>query len=355
MLSKASPTTRCLVHRFRPNILSFANFHENFAFLYHSNCRFFSTTNTVTSPSKNDDDSLKFVSHFKSPIVQNLWESRQKAKETAAADTSRSLSEFRTASQSETSVSYPFSTNQLLKESYRNPWGQVRFGKILEDLDALAGNIAFAHVQEPSLTIVTASVDRIHLSMLPNLEHDMVLSGKVTYVGTSSMEIRMQCNSSTDDNEKYWMEAFFTFVATDPVTKRPHQIPPLKPESELEKQHFQSGQKRAMAKKLARKRTKTHLPTDNKNNEIETVAQELLKAAGPVVNMPSLSCADSILMSQTELENSELAQPQTRNLASQIFGGFLMRRACELAYSTAYVFAGARPVFYEVDEGMCTK
>jgi hypothetical protein len=91
------------------------------------------------------DDSLKFVSHFKSPIVQKLWIARQKAKDTAAASTAGVPSSVPVVPrQSRTSISYPFTSNPLLKESYRNPWGQVRFGKILEDLDALAGNIGTA-------------------------------------------------------------------------------------------------------------------------------------------------------------------------------------------------------------------
>lgn len=28
---------------------------------------------------------------------------------------------------------------------YRNPWGNVRMGRLLEDLDSLAGNVAYAH------------------------------------------------------------------------------------------------------------------------------------------------------------------------------------------------------------------
>jgi acyl-coenzyme A thioesterase 9 len=104
-----------------------------------------------------------------------------------------------------TKISYPFSTNEFLKEQYRNPFGQMRFGKVLEDLDALAGNIAFAHVQDPALNIVTASVDRIRLSAPPNLESDQHLSGKVTYVGTSSMEIRMQCKDDKHGDDP-WME-----------------------------------------------------------------------------------------------------------------------------------------------------
>lgn len=199
------------------------------------------------------------------------------------------------------------------------------------------------------MTIVTASVDRIHLSSIPTLETDLVLAGKVTFVGTSSMEIRMQCRNEADDNENYWMEAFFTFVATDPETKRPMKIPPLKPQTLLEEQQFEAGKRRAIAKKKARQRAKNHV-SDESSAQLESIAADLMEQAGPTINMPSISCPDSILVSQTELHNCELAQPQTRNLASQIFGGFLMRQACGLAYNAAYVFGGAHPTFYEVDE-----
>jgi len=200
------------------------------------------------------------------------------------------------------------------------------------------------------MTIVTASVDKIHLSKVPSLESDLVLSGKVTYVGTSSMEIRMKCRNADDKEDEYWMEAFFTFVATDPETKRPVKIPPLKPESLLEEKHFEAGKRRADAKKAARKALKEGSEPNSTNGKLDVVASELMDLAGPVINMPSISCPDSILMPRTELHNCELAQPQTRNLASQIFGGFLMRKACELAHATAYVFGGTLPTFYEVDE-----
>ena len=44
------------------------------------------------------------------------------------------------------------------------------------------------------------------------------------------------------------------------------------------------------------------------------------------------------------------AQPQVRNLHHRIFGGYLMRKAFELAFANAYVFGEKRPVFREVDE-----
>ena len=66
--------------------------------------------------------------------------------------------------------------------------------------------------------------------------------------------------------------------------------------------------------------------------------------------MPALAEPSEILLSETALENSLIAQPQQRNTAGRVFGGFLMRRAFELAHTTAYLFAGRRPIFLELDE-----
>ncbi|KAJ6390088.1 hypothetical protein OIU77_024330 [Salix suchowensis] len=65
--------------------------------------------------------------------------------------------------------------------------------------------------------------------------------------------------------------------------------------------------------------------------------------------MPALADRDSILLRDTRLENSLICQPQQRNIHGRIFGGFLMHRAFELAFSTAYAFAGMVPYFLEVD------
>lgn len=83
--------------------------------------------------------------------------------------------------ESQVGIEYNFSKDQYLLETYRNPWGEMRFGKILEDLDALAGNIAFNHVQGNAM-IVTAGVDRIRIRERPAIGVDQYLSGKVTWV-----------------------------------------------------------------------------------------------------------------------------------------------------------------------------
>ena len=53
-------------------------------------------------------------------------------------------------------------------------------GRLIEDLDALAGNIAFRHCRVPGQTppnLVTASVDRIQQTHRANLTDDMSISG----------------------------------------------------------------------------------------------------------------------------------------------------------------------------------
>lgn len=306
------------------------------------------SSTTHTKDSNQDDIS---VSLFKNPIVHQLWTARQNAKQKQQHLPGEGGSGPKSPSDSRVEVSYPFSTDKLLWEAYRNPWGQMRLGKLLEDLDALAGNIAFFHVQTSLAdddaeypVIVTASVDRIRLHRRPKSGVDQLLSGQVTWTGTSSMEIRMQCVDA--GSEDPWLEAYVTFVTLDPVTSAPMKIPAVVPQTDLEKQRFEAGAQRAAVKKQRRKRQQEIVIDRN----IETKAAALMKQAGPLLTMPSLADPHSILIKDTAMQNAMIAQPQVQNLHRRIFGGFLMRRAFELAYATTYVFGGSRPIFLEVDE-----
>lgn len=83
----------------------------------------------------------------------------------------------------------------------------------------------------------------------------------------------------------------------------------------------------------------------------DTARLSALLAKGRILSdMPALADTDSILMKDTCLQKTLfICHPQQRNIYGHIFGGFLMRRAYELAFLTAYSFAGAAPHFLEVD------
>lgn len=300
------------------------------------------------------------VSVSKNPIVQMLWTAREEAKARALSNSidDSDPNAGRTPQASRVEVSYNFSQDPLLMETYRNPWGNLRKGKLMEDLDALAGNVAFFHVvadgKEHPL-IVTASVDRIRFKRKKEIAKgkgmlDQHLSGQVTWTGSSSMEIRMQCRDLDDTGEE-WLEAYTTFVTLDPKTKRPIPIPQLQPQTAEERALFDAGAARAALRKQRRQNQNDDAPSASLNK----LAKSLLDQAAPLLRMPTLADPHACLQSQTVLQNALIAHPQVRNLHHRIFGGYLMRVAYELAYANAYLFGGVRPRFVEVDEVRFTK
>jgi acyl-coenzyme A thioesterase PaaI-like protein len=76
----------------------------------------------------------------------------------------------------------------------------------------------------------------------------------------------------------------------------------------------------------------------------------LLAEARTKRDLPALADPHALLLDETAMDNTFTAQPQQRNLQGRIFGGFLMRRAFELAHSAAYLFSAARPRTVTVDE-----
>mmetsp|Transcript_109463 Transcript_109463/g.349247 ORF Transcript_109463/g.349247 Transcript_109463/m.349247 type:complete len:441 (+) Transcript_109463:74-1396(+) len=294
------------------------------------------------------------------PIVDFLWNKRKARSQGFKLSDAESSTKLRTLvpktpQQSSQSVTYEFSKpeNGWLVDKYRNPWGHVRPGRLFEDLDALAGTIAFEHcrTEDPSdsmLLIVTASVDRIKYKHRPNLTNDLVLSGAVTWVGRSSMEIKMQARAAW--SEELFMESIFTFVARDPDTGRAAQINPLTVVGAEEEAHFAQGDRRDEARKEQRKRHKEAGGVHSLDQAGVETAHALLEQATPLLVMPALANLTDVLLSETKLQNTFLTMPQQRNTAGRIFGGFLIRRAYELARSTVHIFGGRRPIFHELDE-----
>ncbi|KAK3243621.1 hypothetical protein CYMTET_46734 [Cymbomonas tetramitiformis] len=294
--------------------------------------------------------------------LRNMRRDRRRAEEKIAIAT-RSQTDATPKVPKRTTIEYPFSTNEGLRQEYTNPWGFVRLGRVLEDLDSLAGNIAFLHCDDddpetfPNL-IVTASVDEVKLHERLCLDKDMQLSGAVTWVGRSSLNIRMdvrqgKCKDSLADASPS-LSAEFTFVARNPVTGKSAVVHPLLPSSPEETALFQMGEEKATRRKQARVAAASPKPGIASNAAESSEEVELRRALlGESRNrreLPGLSDGDAVCMDTTGLENVFVCQPQHQNMAGRVFGGFIMRRAFELAFSTCYMFGGMRPSLLDVDE-----
>ncbi|CAA7037881.1 unnamed protein product [Microthlaspi erraticum] len=292
---------------------------------------------------------------YHSPVTNALWEARRNMFENPTGDDDSQSGGLaaKSPSRSRTSILYKFSSDFVLREQYRNPWNEIRTGKLVEDLDALAGTISFKHCSSGNgnaraMILVTASVDRIIMKRPIRVDADLSIVGAVTWVGRSSMEMQLQVIQAQDANnpsESVALKANFTFVARDAKTGKSTPINPVTPESEHEKLLWREAEERNKLRKQKRAESKEE---HEKLKDLERL-NELLAEGRVFLDMPALADRDSILIKDTSHENSLICQPQQRNVHGRIFGGFLMRKAFELAFSNAYTFAGVSPRFLEVD------
>ncbi|EPS68180.1 hypothetical protein M569_06586, partial [Genlisea aurea] len=292
---------------------------------------------------------------YHSPVTNALWETRSKTFERLldppldAPPQSELLT--KTPSESRMTIAYNFSEDYILREQYRDPWNEVRIGKLLEDLDALAGTISVKHCSDVDSTtrplyLVTASVDKMVLKKPISVDVDLQITGAVTWVGRSSIEIQLditQPPSAVANNIA--LTANFIFVARDYKTGKAAPVNRVIPQTEREKLLYESAE--------ARNKLRKRKIGDDGRHEIENGFKNryeaLLREGRIFCDMPALADRESILLRDTRLENSLICQPQQRNIHGRIFGGFLMHRAFELAFTTAYTFAGMMPSFLEGD------
>eukprot|EP00877_Chromochloris_zofingiensis_P012664 jgi/Chrzof1/7651/Cz02g31190.t1 len=205
------------------------------------------------------------------PVTKQLWAQRLSWEQTveqpavSATDTTNATAATQGADASMTprppkkfTVTYPFTTDHTLHEMYRNPWGYLRIGRLLEDLDSLAGTVAFTHCHitgHPSPLLVTASVDAIHLAQRIRLSSDVMLSGQVVWTGRSALDIRVELCQEPHAPEPS-LVALFSFVSLDPATKRATAVPALQPTTPEEETWFRTRQEVADARKAARQAQK---------------------------------------------------------------------------------------------------
>ncbi|TPX72908.1 hypothetical protein SpCBS45565_g00278 [Spizellomyces sp. 'palustris'] len=267
-----------------------------------------------------------------------------------------------------------FKTEPDVKEEYLNVYGGIRIGKILEDLDALAGSIGYLHCDDGRsetipLTIVTASLDRIDMLDVIPPDEDIRISGHVTWVGTSSMEVSCWVETVPEGAPKSGQSAFgvgqpsadqrvpgkpilaakFSMVARDPYTGKAAAINQLKLETEEERRLFKLGAEHR-ARKVAERRFDLSLipPSFEEMSLVHDLYKEYIQYLDPTYNrdMPE----DVKWMKDTLKQNLVMCMPQDRNIHGNVFGGYLIRLAYELAHSTGLIFCKSRIHFVALDD-----
>lgn len=86
-------------------------------------------------------------------------------------------------------------------------------GQLLEWIDEIAGLVAKRHAEG---NVVTAAIDNMHFKAGAVLGDTVYLRGRLTYVGRSSMEVRIDSYVEKPDGTRRMINrAYFVMVATD--------------------------------------------------------------------------------------------------------------------------------------------
>jgi acyl-CoA hydrolase len=136
---------------------------------------------------------------------------------------------------------------QLMLPHQANPAGYVHGGEIMKIMDNAAGVVAARHAHT---NVVTARVDDINF-LNPVRVGDLVLvHAMLTFVGRSSMEIRIEVETEHlgSEERRQALSAFFVYVALDPAG-RPTEVPPLLITTEEGQRLFEEGRNRYEARR----------------------------------------------------------------------------------------------------------
>ena len=136
-----------------------------------------------------------------------------------------------------------------VRPEHLNGAGRLFGGRLMEWIDELAGLVGIRHAQRD---VITASVDNLKFIRGAYLKDLIVLIGRVTYVGRTSMEVRVDTYiESIDGIRKPINRAYLTLVAID-GEGHPTEVPGLIIETESEKAEWEAGLRRREMRKQRR-------------------------------------------------------------------------------------------------------
>nr|XP_018912324.1 PREDICTED: acyl-coenzyme A thioesterase 9, mitochondrial-like [Bemisia tabaci] len=246
----------------------------------------------------------------------------------------------------------PLSSDVQLQEKYVTSLGFVRIGRLLEDLDLFAVSVVMKHLYNPNVpadipcpyTIVTLMVDEVSFTdITPKPKKDIKISGQVTYVGKSSVEVTVWLEQKIEESWKRITRAIFVMVCRNSIRTGSALVNKIEPQGERELRIFKNGESRAKKRRLEETESLIKkVPTAEEQALIHTAFTSTLEGEDFCIDRRKLPLG-SVWMEDTRVTSTIVSHPEDRNMHNTVFGGYLMRLAVELAWTCGYKFCHGRP------------
>lgn len=130
---------------------------------------------------------------------------------------------------------------RVVRNTDLNGFGRLFGGQLLAWIDEVAGVTGRRHCGRE---VTTVAIDNLHFKEGAYLNDIIVIKGRVTYVGKTSLEIRVDTYREEPDGSRYPINrAYFCMVCMGDDGK-PHPVPGLSLESPEEEMEWQAAEKR---------------------------------------------------------------------------------------------------------------
>jgi uncharacterized protein (TIGR00369 family) len=132
--------------------------------------------------------------------------------------------------------------SQLMHPEHANLLGNVHGGWIMKLVDEAGALSCMRHAQKK---VVTVAIDSMTFRQPIKLGDLVILNSEVTYTGRTSMEAAVEVNAENPitGERTHTNTAYLVYVALDDEG-RPSIVPPVKAETEEEKQKMELAQAR---------------------------------------------------------------------------------------------------------------
>lgn len=132
-------------------------------------------------------------------------------------------------------------TVHIVRPNHLNGANRLFGGILMQWMDEVAGIVAKRHAMT---NVITASIDNLRFIQGAYQNEMVVIIGKLTYVGTTSMEVKVDTYvENQEGTRKSINRAYFVMVALDENDK-PVPVPRLLLETEAERAEWEGAKKR---------------------------------------------------------------------------------------------------------------
>ena len=137
----------------------------------------------------------------------------------------------------------------ILRPAHINPYGRLFGAQLLKWIDEVAGIVAVRH---SNAIVTTAAIDNLQFTKPAYAGQMVVLCGRVTYVGRTSMEIRVDTyTEALDGTRQHINKAYIDMVAINNEGQA-IEVPALELETEEQRAEYEAAIRRKEMRKQRR-------------------------------------------------------------------------------------------------------